>query len=149
MPRDAFSRLARQRRAARGILLGVLIYCVVLDALYFLLPDSAPLHYLRPFTVTNAFPAVYPVLHYPMAALSVLPLLGWFLLQRGIRLGRQLIVVPYVAAWVIVGLFTFLHLLYALRSYSARIIGATLLDAVPFLPFGIGVPVLLHLWQRR
>lgn len=113
------------------------------------MPESRFIYYLRPFSVTNALPAVYPALYYGMCLLSVLPLLGWLLLRRGKRVGKPLIVVPYVTAWVVISTFTFLHCVYALRAYSFPQVYATLLEAVSFLPFGFGVPILLHLWQQK
>lgn len=143
-----FARVARRKRRAEWILFAVLLYCVAVDGLYYLFPLSPLTYYLRPFSVMNSLSAVYPATHYWLCLFSVLPMVGWCLLHRKKKAGSALILVPYVLAWIGIGTFTFLHVVYALRAHSFPLVHANLRDAAPFLPFGLGVPILVHLWQK-
>ena len=142
-------RHARRRRIAKWVLLGALLYCVILDILHFIFPESPTVYYLRPFSGMNTIPASYPAMRYVMGLFSLLPLLGWILLHCGIRWGKALIVIPYGAAWICVCTFILLHSVFAMRLYSLPLLRTALHDALPFLPFGIGVPCLTHLWQKK
>ena len=46
-------RHARRRRIAKWVLLGALLYCVILDILHFIVPESPTVYYLRPFSDAN------------------------------------------------------------------------------------------------
>ncbi|MBQ3356426.1 MAG: hypothetical protein IJG45_04845 [Oscillospiraceae bacterium] len=96
-------RIAKKRAAAKWILLALLVYCLVITALTYLLPDSRTAAILCPFTLVAVYleqwtaesAAIVVISRILVWLFAALPLVGWFLLCKPVRAGKTMIVAPY------------------------------------------------------
>ena len=158
------SKLEKQRATAKWILLVLLVYCLVIAALTYLLPDSLTVAFLSPFTVLAVFleqwsadsTAIFVISRGLVCLHAVLPLIGWLLLCKPIQAGRALIIAPF-SLLIASNLFiTFNHLITAIGTKNSafmeptkQYVSYTLRLGAISLVISIAVLVAVNIWRPK
>jgi len=157
-------RIEKRRRAAKWILLVLLIYCLAITALTFLLPDNRTVALLCPFTIVAVYleqwaeesQAIVVISRTLVWLFAVLPLIGWCLLCKPLRAGKALIVAPYCLLLSCNLWITISHLITGLGTKNSaymtptmEYVSITLRLCAVSLVISVAVLVALCIWQPK
>ncbi len=128
------NRIDNRKKAAKWILLILLVYCLVITVLTYLLPVNHTLAFLSPFTVLAVYleqwaeesTAILIISRVIVWLLAVLPLIGWLLLSKSVAFGKPLIIVPYCLLLAMNIWITLSHLITGLGIKNSVNMGPTL-----------------------